>query len=159
MKEENEDLTNIVCWLISCKLIQARVLLEEGVSTEKIPPKDLPVFCSAFSWLVSDLRGSSSLWVMLSLGCHPGCYKKANWANYEEQVSNQNSFMASVSGPASRFLPLSLYNDGLWCGNVNWKQTNKQHFSTQVALSMFLIIVIDTQTNGVISKRWFILQW
>lgn len=66
---------------------------KEGASTEELP------------WMVTDRRGNSPLWAMLSWGGEPEVYKNASWAWTSEWVGQQH--------PA-----LILRNDGLWPGII-----------------------------------------
>ena len=71
-------------------------------------------------------------------------YKKAGWANYEEQASKQHPSMILGSAPASRtsvWLPvLCSFNDEQWCGSVS--QINPSF------PKLFLASVLPQQKNS-----------
>ena len=69
-----------------CNSTQARVIWEKGASVKKMPPEDWPVDKPvAFSWLMIEMGGHSSLWEELLLLCGPEFYKKLDWASQEQE--------------------------------------------------------------------------
>jgi hypothetical protein len=87
-------------------LTWARVIWEEGTSTEKMLASDGPVGKSvrAFSWWMISVGRYSPLWVVLALGWW-FCSKRRQ---ARKQASKQHSSMASASVLACRFLLLVL---------------------------------------------------
>jgi hypothetical protein len=71
--------------------------------------------------------------------CHPwagslGFYKKASWASQGKQASKQYPSVASVSTPASRFLPcVSSSPDFLWWWIAMWKSKVNKPFPSHLA--------------------------
>lgn len=73
--------------------------------------------CDAFSQLMIDLGGRSSLWSVPTTGVHSGFHMKAAQVSNEGQASKENYPVASASVSASSFLPcLSSYPDFLHNG-------------------------------------------
>lgn len=114
-----------VCWLVFGQLTQSPVSWEQE-TVEKRPPSHWPVGKTGgtFSWLMIG-GGPIPLRVMAPWAGGPGLYKKAGRGNYGQSSSRECSSVASGSGPALSFCPVSFM--------VEWAIRHSKPFPPQAA--------------------------